>query len=80
MLIAVIVVVCVVLLVAAFLLPKLSKHPQRGVDKTLGGGQTLFGKLPGKLGTWAQKPFGSSRRASNKSASKGREGRSKLPG
>ncbi len=80
MLIAGIIVVCVILAVLAFLLPRLSRHPQRGVDKTLGTGQGAAGSLPGKIGEWAQKPFGTSRRATNKSAAKGREGRSKLPG
>jgi hypothetical protein len=77
--IAIIIVVCIVLLVLAFLLPRLSRHPQRGVDKTLGGGQGIASKLPGKLGEWGQKPFSSSRKATNKSAQKGREGRSKMP-
>jgi len=80
MLIAGIIVVCLVLLVLAFLLPRLSRHPQKGVDKTLSGGQSAAGALPGKLGELAQKPFGKSRKATNKSAQKGREGRSKLPG
>jgi Family of unknown function (DUF6411) len=79
MTIAIIVAVCIVLLVLAFLLPRLSRHPQRGVDKTLGTGQGAASSLPGKLGQWAQKPFSSSRKATNKSAEKGREGRSKMP-
>ena len=79
MLIAGIIVVCVILAVLAFLLPRLSRHPQRGVDKTLGTGQSAAGSLPGKIGEWAQKPFGTSRKATNKSAAKGREGRSKMP-
>jgi hypothetical protein len=77
--IAIIIAVCIILLVLAFLLPRLSRHPQRGVDKTLGGGQSVASALPGKLGEWAQKPFSSSRKATNKSAAKGREGRSKMP-
>lgn len=36
MLIAAIVAVCIVLLILAFLLPRLSSYPQRGVDKALG--------------------------------------------
>ncbi len=80
MLIGAIVAVCVVLLVLAFLFPRLSRHPQRGVDSTLSVGQKAGGSLPGFLGRWAQKPFGSSRKATNKSAAKGREGRGKLPG
>ena len=79
MLIAAIVVICIVLLVLAFLLPRLSSHPQRGVDKTLGTGQRGASHAPGKLGRWLQKPFSSSRKATNKSASAGRKGRGKLP-
>jgi hypothetical protein len=79
MTIAVIVVVCIVLAVLAFILPRMSWWPQKGVDKTLGGGQSAAGKLPGKAGELAEKPFQSSRKAANKSASKGREGRSKMP-
>jgi hypothetical protein len=77
--IAIIIAVCIILLVLAFLLPRLSRYPQRGVDRTLGTGQGAASRLPGKVGEWAQKPFSSSRKATNKSASKGREGRSKLP-
>ena len=79
MTIAVIVAVCIVLLVLAFLLPRASWWPQKGVDKTLGGAQGTASKLPGKAGELAQKPFESSRKAANKSAQKGREGRSKMP-
>jgi hypothetical protein len=79
MTIAVIVAVCIILLVLAFLLPRASWWPQKGVDKTLGTGQGAASKLPGKAGEWAQKPFESSRKAANKSAQKGREGRSKMP-
>jgi hypothetical protein len=79
MLIAAIIVVCIVLLILAFLLPRLSHGPQKGVDRTLGAGQSAGSKAPGKLGEWLQKPFSKSRKATNKSAAKGREGRSKLP-
>jgi hypothetical protein len=79
MTIAVIVGVCVLLVVLAFLLPRLSRYPQKGVDTTLQGGQRVAGSAPGKLGEWLQKPFRTSRRAADKSAAKGREGRSKLP-
>jgi hypothetical protein len=79
MTIAAIVAVCVVLLVLAFLLPRLSRHPQRGVDRTLGAGQSAAGSAPGFLGRWFQKPFSSSRKATNKSASLGRKGRGKMP-
>lgn len=79
MLIAGIVALCIVLAVLAFLLPRLSTHPQRGVDKTLGAGQHGAAHAPGKLGKWLQKPFQSSRKATNRSAQAGRKGRGKLP-
>jgi hypothetical protein len=79
MLIAGVIVICILLLVLAFLLPRLSSHPQRGVDKTLGLGQRGAGQAPGKLGRWLQKPFSSSRKAANKSASEGRSARSRMP-
>jgi hypothetical protein len=74
-----IVVICIVLLILGFLVPRLSRYPQRGVDKTLSVPQRGASKAPGKLGRWLAKPFGTSRRAANKSAAKGREGRGKLP-
>ena len=79
MLIAAIIGVCIILLVLAFLLPRLSHGPQRGVDKTLGVGQSAGGKAPGFLGRLFQKPFSSSRKATNKSAALGRKGRGKMP-
>jgi Family of unknown function (DUF6411) len=79
MLIAGIVVVCIVLLILAFLLPRLSSYPQRGVDKTLTGGQRGASHAPGRLGRWLQKPFSSSRKAADKSASAGRSGRRRMP-
>ena len=80
MVIGAIIAVCVVLVVLAFVFPRLSRHPQRGVDSTLSVGQKAGGTLPGFLGRWAQKPFGKSRKATNKSAAAGRKGRGKLPG
>jgi hypothetical protein len=79
MTIAVIAAVCLLLLVLAFLVPRLSSGPQRGVDRTLGVGQRAAGTAPGFLGRLFQKPFGSSRRATNKSASMGRRARGKMP-
>lgn len=78
MLIAAIVAVCILLLVLGFLLPRLSRGPQRGVDKTLTGGQGLARKAPGPLGRLLAKPFGSSRRAADRSAATGRRARGKL--
>ena len=79
MMILVIAGVCVVLLVLAFLLPRLSQGPERGVNKTLGVGQRAGSKAPGPLGRLLQKPFSSSRKATSKSASAGRRGRGKMP-
>jgi len=80
MTIAVIIAVCIVLAILAVLLPRASWWPQKGVDKTFGAGQDAASKLPGKAGELAEKPFSTSRKAANRSAQKGREGRSKLPG
>jgi hypothetical protein len=74
-----IIAVCIVLLVLAFLLPRLSIWPQLGVDKTLGAGQRTGGKAPGPLGKLFSKMFGTSRKATNKSASTGRRARGKMP-
>ena len=79
MTIIVIAAVCVILLVLAFLVPRLSHGPQRGVDKSLGAGQRAGAKAPGFLGRLFQKPFSSSRKATNKSASLGRRAREKTP-
>jgi Family of unknown function (DUF6411) len=79
MTIAIIIGVCIILAILAFLLPRLSSHAQRGVDSTLGVGESAAGTAPGKLGEWLRKPFQHSRKATNKSAQKGREGRSKTP-
>jgi hypothetical protein len=79
MTIVIVVGACIVLLVLAFLLPRLSTGPQRGVDRTLGVGQRAGGKAPGPIGRLFSKSFGRSRRATNKSASLGRRGRGKMP-
>jgi uncharacterized protein DUF6411 len=79
MTIAIIVAVCILLLILGFLVPRLSRHPQKGVDRTLGVGQRAGGKAPGPIGRLFSKSFGTSRKATNKSASTGRKGRGKLP-
>jgi hypothetical protein len=79
MTIAIVVGICIILAILAFLLPRASWWPQKGVDKTFGAGQDAAAKLPGKAGELAQKPFESSRNAANRSAQKGREGRGKMP-
>jgi Family of unknown function (DUF6411) len=79
MLTAAIIGFCLLLLVLAFLAPRLSRYFQRGGEKPLELGQRAAGSAPGKLGKWLQKPFSTSRKAIQKSGSKGREGRAKTP-
>lgn len=80
MTIVVITAVCIVLAVLGFVVPRLSWWPQRGVDRTLGAGQDVAGKAPGKAGGVLTKPFRAARKATGRSAQKGREARAKLPG
>jgi hypothetical protein len=79
MLIGAIVAVCILLLILGFLVPRLSRGPQRGVDRAFGAGGRGASHAPGPLGRWLAKPFGKSARAADKSAAAGRRGRSKLP-
>ena len=75
----VVVAICIVLLILAFLAPRLSRYPQRGVQKTYGAGGNAAGKAPGKLGTWLRKPFDSANKWTGKSGAAGRRGRDKAP-
>jgi hypothetical protein len=77
MVVAAVIGFCVLVLVLAFLLPRLSWPVQRAGDRTLGVGQRAGGMAPGRLGRWFSKPFGASRRAVNRS---GETGRGRLPG
>lgn len=79
MLIGAVIVLCVVLAVLAFVLPRLSRWPQRGVSHVFGAGGNAAGKAPGRLGSLLRKPFDTSAKATNKSARKGRQARDKLP-
>jgi hypothetical protein len=79
MIIAGVIAFCIVLLILAFLLPRLSRHPERAGQKVLGVGSRTGGKAPGKLGKWLSKPFQTSSKAVSKSGSTGRKGRGKLP-
>jgi hypothetical protein len=78
MLIAAVVAICIVLAILAFLAPRLSRYPERGVERTYGAGGRAAGKAPGPIGRWLRKPFDSANKATRKSASTGRKGRSKL--
>ena len=69
---------CIVLLILAFLLPRLSRHPERGGQKVMSTGSRGASKAPGKLGQWLSKPFNSSSKAISKSGSAGRRGRAKV--
>ena len=71
---------CVLLLILAFLVPRLSRGPERGGSRVAGAPRTkVTGKAPGKLGGWLSKPFRSSQKAIHKSGSTGRKGRGKVP-
>ncbi|MFG2888393.1 DUF6411 family protein [Streptomyces sp. NPDC048248] len=79
MLVIGIVAVCVVLAVLAFLLPRLSRHPERGTQRTLGAGSRVGGKAPGILGRIFSKSLRSSSKAVGRSGSAGRRARWHLP-
>jgi hypothetical protein len=70
---------CVLLLILAFLLPRLSHGPERTGSRVAGAPTKATGKAPGKLGRWLSKPFRTSQKAIHKSGSTGRKGRSKMP-
>ena len=70
---------CVILLVLAFLLPRLSHGPERHGSRAAGAPTKVTGKAPGRLGHWLSKPFRQSQKAIHKSGSTGRRGRSKMP-
>ncbi|NEB17101.1 DUF6411 family protein [Streptomyces coelicoflavus] len=74
-----IVAVCVVLALLAFLVPRLSRHPQRGTQRTLGLGSRAGGKAPGVLGRALSKPFRSSSKAVGRSGTAGRRARGHMP-
>lgn len=79
MLIGAVIAFCLVLLVLAFLAPRLSRYFQDAGEKPMELGQRAGGKAPGKLGKWLRKPFSKGERAIEKSGAKGRETRAKSP-
>lgn len=79
MVIAGVIVFCVLLLVLAFVFPRLSRHPERAGKNVMGVGSRTGSKAPGKLGKWLAKPFHKGSEAMSKSGSAGRKGRDKLP-
>jgi hypothetical protein len=70
---------CVLILILAFLLPRLSRGPERGGQKLAGAPTKATSRAPGKLGVLLSKPFRTGQRAISKSGSAGRKGRSKMP-
>ena len=79
MIIGAVIAFCIVLLVLAFLAPRLSRHVERGGQAPLSAGRRAGGSAPGPLGRWFSKPFNSASKAVSKSGSAGRRGRSKTP-
>jgi Family of unknown function (DUF6411) len=69
---------CLLILILAFLFPRLSRYPERGGQKVMGSGSRGASKAPGKLGQWLSKPFNTSSKAISKSGRAGRRGRSKV--
>jgi hypothetical protein len=79
MVLALVVTLCVLLLILGFVAPRLSRRPQRGVNRAVGAGANTASRAPGKLGRWLRKPFDTTNRAANKSAATGRKARRKMP-
>jgi hypothetical protein len=77
MLIVGIVAICILLFLLALVAPRLSRKPQRGVDRGFGAGARGAGHAPGPLGRWIPKPFRASQRAADKSAAAGRKAHQK---
>jgi hypothetical protein len=78
MTIAIVVAFCVVLLILAFLLPRMSRHVERGGKAPMHAGSRGARKAPG-VGRFLAKPFESASKWMGKSGSAGRRGRSKMP-
>ena len=79
MTIVAIAVFCVLVLILAFLAPRLSRGPERQGSRVAGAPTRVTGRAPGKFGRWLSKPFRSGQKAIHKSGSTGRRGRSKMP-
>jgi hypothetical protein len=69
---------CLLILILAFLAPRLSRYFQRAGEKPLELGEKAGGKAPGKLGKWLRKPFSTGDKVIEKSGSEGREARAKV--
>jgi len=78
MVIGAVIAFCILILILAFLFPRLSRYPERGGQKVVGTGGRAAGHAPGKLGRWLSKPFSTSSKAISKSGAAGRRGRAKI--
>ena len=79
MIIAAVAAFCALLLVLAFVAPRLSHKPEQGGKSALGKPASFFSKAPGKLGEWMSKPFHKGQKAIGKSGRAGRKARGKAP-
>jgi hypothetical protein len=78
-LIAGVVVLCIVLAILGFLVPRFSDHARRGADRGLSTGARVGSKAPGPIGRLLAKSFGTSQRAADRSHSAGKKARFKSP-
>ena len=78
MTIAIVVAACIVLFLLAFLAPRLSRHAERGGKAPMHRGSRGARQAPGS-GNLLAKPFESASKWMGRSASKGRQGRGKMP-
>ena len=78
MIIGLVLAFCVVLLVLAFVAPRLSRHAERGGKAPANLGARGARKAPG-IGRFLAKPFESASKWMSKSGSAGRRARSKSP-
>jgi hypothetical protein len=78
MTIAIVVGFCVLLLILAFVAPRLSRHAERGGKAPMHAGARGARKAPG-VGHLLAKPFESASKWMSKSGRAGRRGRSKMP-
>jgi Family of unknown function (DUF6411) len=74
-----VIVICVVLFIVGFVVPRFSHGPQREAQHAFSAFGRGAGKAPGALGRWLRKPFQTSSKAAGKSAAAGRTARSKAP-
>lgn len=78
MTIAIVVAFCILLLVLAFIAPRLSRHAERGGKAPMHAGSRTAHKAPG-IGHLLAKPFESASKWISKSGSAGRKARGKTP-